>query len=148
MCKSKGGLTRHIGSKHYSTGVVSSSDNDKHVPCYLTEEKALTMIKEIEKFLADEKMYPEEKVTQVSNLRPNKSFLADINAQLHRFYRKNDRDWFMKDFFSTMYGSWKEYFKPCDDHVVVFMMLVHLPERLIALVQDHDSEMDSEETVY
>ena len=100
----------------------------------------LTMIKEIEKFLADEKMYPEEKLTQVSNLRPNKSFLADINAQLHRFYCKNHRDRFMKDFFSTMYyGSWKEYFKPCDDHVVVFMMLVHLPERLIALVQDHDS---------
>ena len=47
-----------------------------------------------------------------------------------------------------MYGSRKEYFKPCDDHIVVFMMLVHLPERLIALVQDHGSEMDGEETVY
>ena len=148
MCKSKGGLTSHVRSKHSSTGVESSSGNDKPIPCYLTEGKAVMMVKEIGKFLADEKMYPEKKVTKVSNLRPSKSFLADINTQLHRFYRKNDRDRFMKDFFSNMHGSWKEYFKPCDDHIVVFMMLVHLPERLIALVQDHDSEMDSEETVY
>ena len=131
-----------------NTGVESSSGNDKPIPCYLAEGKAVTMVKEVGKFLEDEKMYPEKKVTQVSNLRPSKSFLADINTQLHRFYRKNDRDRFMKDFFSNMYGSWKEYFKPCDDHIVVFMMLVHLPERLIALVQDHDSEMNSEETVY
>ena len=54
----------------------------------------------------------------------------------------------MKDLHSKMYGSWKEYFKPCDDHKAVLMMLVHLSERLIALVQDQNSQVLSEETVY
>ena len=148
MCKSKGGLTRHIRSKHSSTSAVPSFGKDKQIPCHMTEEKAVTIIKEIGKCLADAKMYPVEKVAQVSNLKPNESFLVDINTLSHRFHRKNDRDRFMKDFFSKMYGSWKEYFNPCDDHKAVFMMLVYLPERLIALVQDHGSEMHSEQTVY
>ncbi len=113
--------------KHSSTSAVSSSGNDDHIPCYITEEKALTMIKEIGKCIADEKFYPDEKVAQVAKLRPSKSFLDDINTLLHRFHCKNDRDRLMKDFFSKMYGSWKEYFKPCDDHKAVFMMLVYLP---------------------
>jgi hypothetical protein len=106
------------------------------------------MIKEIGKCIADEKFYPDEKVAQVAKLRPSKSFLDDIDTLFHRFHCKNDRDRLMKDFFSKMYGSWKEYFKPCDDHKAVFMMLVYLPERLIALVQDQDSQVHSEEKVY
>ena len=60
--------------------------NDDHIPCYIREEKAPTMIKEIGKCIAD------EKVAKVSTLRPSKSFLDDINALVRRFHRKNDRD--------------------------------------------------------
>ncbi len=100
VCKSKGGLTRHVRRKHSSTSAVSSSGNDDHIPCYITEEKALTMIKEIWKCIADGKFYPDEKVAQVAKLRPSKSFLDDINTLLHRFHCKNDRDRLLKDFFS------------------------------------------------
>ena len=98
---------------------MSSSGNDNHIPCYITEEKALTMIKEIGKW-------------RRNFIQTKKSFLDDINTLLHRFHCKNDRDRLLKDFFSKMYGSWKEYFKLCNDHKAVFMMPVYLPERLIA----------------
>jgi hypothetical protein len=54
----------------------------------------------------------------------------------------------MKRFYGKMYGSWKEYFKPCGDHKVVFLMLVYLPEKLLLICQTQDhTEITSEDTV-
>jgi hypothetical protein len=68
-----------------------------------------------------------DEVTQVFKLKPNKSFVEDVNVLLHKFRRENDRDIFMKEFFGKIYGSWKEYFHPCKENEVVFSMLVNMP---------------------
>ena len=58
-----------------------------------------------EKFLTDEKIYPEKLVAEVFNMQPSKSFIDDINALLDKFHRKNDWDRFMKEYYGKMYGS-------------------------------------------
>jgi hypothetical protein len=150
VCKSKGGLTKHFRSKHLAVNTGSNTDKatkkaKKQIPCYVTEEKILSIIREIGKFLTDEKIYPKKLVAEVFNMQPSKSFVDDINALLDKFHRKNDRDRFMKEYYGKMYGSWKEYFHPFSNHKVVFMMLVNLPERLITLLQD--SQVTNEDTV-
>ena len=148
MCKSKGGRTKHTRSKHSSvdTGQVNKQTSVK-IPSYITPEKALVAIQEIAKTLKDEKFYPKKEIALVSSLLPSACFVKDMNGLLHKFCRKNDRDKFMKEFFGKMYGSWREYFHPCSDQKAVFLMVVNLPERLIALAVDTCSDVDSELTV-
>ena len=112
----------------------------KQIPTYVSEESALTLIREIGKYLTDEKIYPAKQVADVFTLKPSESFIKCVNALLHKFHRKKDRDKFMKAFFGNMYGSWKEYFHPCNDHKVVFLMLVNLPERLLTTLKDDGSQ--------
>ena len=73
-------------------------------------------------------------------LKPTQSFLQDVNALLHKCHRKKDRDMFMKEFFGKMYGLWKDYFHSCNDHKVVFLMLINLPERLLTTLKNEDSQ--------
>lgn len=118
---------------------------EKQMPKYVTEEKLLSIIREIGKSLVDENIYQKKQVDEVFNLKPNGSFLEAVNALLHKFKRKKDRDIFIKEYYGKMYGSWKEYFHPLSDHKVVFLMLVNLPERLICLIQD--PQITSDDTV-
>ena len=82
-------------------------------------------------------------------LRPNKAFVQDINPLLHKFNCKKDRDKFMQEYYGKMYALWKEYFQPCQDHKVAFLMLIKLPERLIILSKDGSevSQVTSEDGV-
>ena len=114
MCISKGGLTRHTRSKHLTVESKTTTSKSKHeskkqIPTYVSEESVLTLIQEIGKYLKDEKIYPLKQDDEFT-LKPSQSFLQDVNALLHKFYRKKDRDKFMKEFFGKMYGSWKYYF--------------------------------------
>ena len=40
----------------------------------------------------------------------------------------------MQEYYGKMYVLWKEYFQPCKDHKVAFLMLINLPERLIKIL--------------
>ena len=147
MCISKGGLTRHTRSKHLTVESKTTTSKSKHeskkqIPTYVSEESVLTLIQEIGKYLKDEKIYPLKQDHEFT-LKPTQSFLQDVNALLHKFYRKKDRDKFMKEFFGKMYGSWKYYFHSCNDHKAVFLMLVNLPERLLTTLQTEDSQVTS-----
>ena len=151
MCKSKGGRTKHIRSKHdveaSKVEGINVGAKTKPIPSYVTEEKVLSLIREIAESLKDEKIYPAKQVDAVLTLRPNKVFVQDINALLDKFHCKKDRDKFMQD--RKMYALWKEYFQPCKDHKVAFLMLINLPERLIILNKDGSevSQVTSEDGV-
>ena len=134
MCKSKKGHTKHIRSKHdveaSKVEGINVGAKTKPIPSYVTEEKILSLIREIAESLKDEKIYPAKQVDAVLTLRPNKAFVQDINALLHKFHCKKDRDKFMQEYYGKMYALWKEFFQPCKDHKVAFLMLLNLPERL------------------
>ena len=108
----------------------------KPISSYVTEEKVLSLIREIAESLKDEKIYPAKQVDAMLTSRPNKAFVQDINALLHKFHCKKDRDKFMQEYYGKMYALWKEYFQPCKDHKVAFLILINLPERLIILNKD------------
>ena len=115
MCKSKGGLTKHFRSKHLAVNTGSNTDKatkkaKKQIPCYVTEEKILSIIREIGKFLTDGKIYPKKLVAEVFNMQPRKSFVDDINALLDKFHRKNDRDRFRKEFTGKCMAHGKNIF--------------------------------------
>ena len=146
MCKSKGGRTKHIRSKH---DVEASKVEGINVGAKTNPEKVLPLIREIAESLKDEKIYPAKQVDAVPTLRPNKAFVQDINALLHKFHCKKGRDKFMQEYYGKMYALWKEYFQPWKDHKVAFLMLIKLPEQLIILNKNGSevSQVTSEDGV-
>ncbi|XP_028405245.1 uncharacterized protein LOC114527750 [Dendronephthya gigantea] len=146
VCKSKGGLTRHQRSKHVAElGEGSSIQSD--IPL-ISEEKVCDLIRDIGRHLVDEKLYRKEHTAEVFKLQPSKSFVTFANQLLVKFKRRSNQDKLLKEFYGSTNSNWREYFHPCDNKKVVFLMLIHLPERLIGLLkerQDDQGLSDSKE---
>ena len=78
------------------------------------------------RYLSDENIYKKEQITEVFNLQPSDSFLAAVNKLLSKFKLKKNQDKLLQEFNGFSNADWKEYFHPCSDPKVVFLMLIHL----------------------
>lgn len=142
MCKSKGGLTRHKRSKHVAELGESSSSANSGV--YTTLDKTKSIIRDIGRYLTDEKLYKSEQVAEVFKLEPSQSFVAFLNEILLKLKRKKSKDKFLKEFYGNTNAHWKEYFHPYPNKKIVFLMLIHLPERLLKCIEEDKGPSDSE----
>lgn len=127
-------------------GEGASSTSSENIEC-ISLEKISSIIRDIGRFLADEKIYKEEQIAEVFKLQPSDSFVKNISSLLLKFKRKKSQDKFLKEFYGTTNANWKEYFHPYNDKKIVFLMLIHLPERLIGLLE-HGGQEISESEVY
>ena len=93
------------------------------------------LICDICRHLIDEKLYKEEHTSEVFKLQPSDSFVSFINQLLLKFNRKKNQDKFLKEFYGKTNSNWKEYFHPYGEKKIVFLMLIHLPERLIGFLK-------------
>ena len=98
-------------------------------------ENIARLIRDIGKHLVDEKLYKEEHTAEVFKLQPSGSFVTFINQLLSKFKRKKNQDKFLKEFYGSTNANWEEYFHPYEEKKVVFLMLIHLPERLIGFLE-------------
>ena len=63
------------------------------------------------------------------------------------FERKRSHDKCLKEFYGKTNSNWKEYFHPYGDKKIVFLMLIHLPERLIGILEQADQESSNPEVL-
>ena len=77
--------------------------------------------------------YKEEHTAEIIKLKPSDSFVTFI-----KFKRKRNQDKLLKEFYGGTNSNWKEYFHPCKEKKVVFLMLIDLPERLIGFLEQDD----------
>ena len=84
------------------------------------------------------KNFEEEHTAEIFKLKPSDSFVNFINQLLTKFKRKRNQDKLLKEFYGGTNSNWKEYFHPCKEKKVVFLMLIHLPERLIGFLEQDD----------
>ena len=101
-------------------------------------ENIAGLIRDIGEHLVDEKLYKEEHTAEIFKLKPSDSFVTFINQLLSRFKRKRNQDKLLKEFYGGTNSNWKEYFHPYEEKKVVFLMLIHLPERLIGFLEQKD----------
>ena len=86
--------------------------------------------------MVDEKPSKEEHTAEIFTLKPSDSFLTFINQLL--FKRKRNQDKLLEEFYGGTNLNWGEYFHPHKQKKVVFLMLIHLPERLIGFLEQDD----------
>jgi hypothetical protein len=85
--------------------------------------------------LVDEKLYKEEQTAEIFKLHPSESFVSFVNKLLLTFKRKRNQDRFLNEFYGNSHANWKEYFHPYGEQKMVFLVLIHLPERLIGFLE-------------
>ena len=146
ICKSKGGRTKHCRSKHVGEMEEGSCSSENSVS--ITPEDIQSVIRDIGRYLSDENIYKKEQITEVFNLQPSDSFLAAMSKLLSKFTLKKNQDKLLQEFYGLGNANWKEYFHPCSDPKVVFLMLIHLPERLIRFLELADTEIAQPEVLF
>ena len=110
----------------------SSSKLDENV---ISMENICSIICDIGRHLVDEKLYKKERTAEIFKLHPSESFVSFVNQSLLKFKRKRNQHKFLKEFYGNSYANWKEYFHPYGEQKMVFLMLIHLPQRLIGFLE-------------
>lgn len=98
-------------------------------------EKAKSLIRDVGRHLSDEKLYKEEHISEIFKLEPSPLFVKFLNSLLNHFKRKKNLEKFLEEFLSKTHSNWKEYFSPNESRKVVFLLLIHLPERVVRLAE-------------
>ncbi|XP_028410458.1 uncharacterized protein LOC114533071 [Dendronephthya gigantea] len=144
VCKSKGGRTKHQRSKHIDElGESSTSSSVTNV--VITLERTKSIIRDIGRYLTDEKLYKPEQTAEVFKLEPSKSFVKFLNDLLVKFKRKKSKDNFLKEIYGNTNAHWEEYFHLYLDKKIVFLMLIHLPVCLLTFAEkDTHGQSESE----
>lgn len=120
-------------------GASSTSRND-----VISMDKVKDIIRDIGRYLTDEKLYKPEQAAEVFKLEPSESFVTFLNDLLLKLKRKKSKDKFLKEFYGTTNLRWQEYFHPYPDKRMVFLMLIHLPERLLICIEQDKGPSDPE----
>ena len=120
-----------------------SSTSSSAANVIITLDKTRSIIRDIERYLTDEKLYKPKQAAEVFKLEPSESFVNFLNDILVKLRRKKSKDQFLKEFYGNTNAHWQEYFHPYPDKKMVFLMLIHLPERLLTCIEE-DKPSDSE----
>ena len=85
----------------------SSSSMTSNENLSLSLEKTCCIIRDIGRYLADEKHYMQEHIGEVFQLQPSDSFVEMINNMLlkYKIIRKKDKDNFLREFYEI---NWKK----------------------------------------
>ena len=83
--------------------------------------------------LKDENLYGEDSIATLFSLKPSEKFSTDVSVLFNEFCRKKNQDVLLQKFYALIYWNWKEYFPSCEDQKAINLLLIHFPERLVAL---------------
>ena len=129
ICKSKGGLTQ---ARKEATSKATKKAFIPAVDSVLLER----FFAEIVEKLRDEKLYPEAILTAITKVKPSEEFLAFIKTIFGKFCRKQNQDVLFANFYKEIYMKWKTFFPLCSNQKAINLLLIHLPQKLVAYYKD------------
>lgn len=146
ICKSKGGLTNHTRRKHAEAivGKETASKSDVRQPSTIGNEAIKDIVEEIKKKVRDTNLYGKDTLDEVEKLQPSGSFYNDLAKLYKRFAKNLNQDKFLEKFYGIMHTNWKGYFPATKDGKYAFVMLIHLPEKLVRYYKERNLDGDSE----
>ena len=74
------------------------------------------------------------------------SFVTFLNDNFGKFRKKN-KDKLFRGFYCGINKHWQEHFHPYSDKKIIFLMLIHLPERLLLFMEKNDNKVKTKAKV-
>ena len=112
--------------------------------CSIGVETTSQMIKEIKKKLCDSRLYGKDTVGEVDKLQPSNSFFTYVGNLLKSFSKNLSQDKLLEKFYGNVYDNWKVYFPTAKDGKYVFLVLIHLPEKLVRYYKERNLDGEPE----
>ena len=128
---SKGGLTRHTRSKHL-TGESDEQAETTTQHVAINADTVGRILKETVEKLREENIYSNTLIDTIFSLKPSDSFVEFICKVFSLFCRKRNQDAMLAMFYGDILKDWKDYFPPCSDQMAINVLLIHLPQKLVA----------------
>ncbi len=125
ICKSKGGLTRHINSKHKN----ESQSVDAGVNTGLSQGTVASIVETIKGNIIKENTYGEEINTILKTASASEALFEAILPLYERFHRKKNQDKLLEDFYALIPRSCE--LLNCADFRVTNLIMIHVPDHLV-----------------
>jgi uncharacterized C2H2 Zn-finger protein len=134
VCKSKGGLTRHVTSKHRDKGYEASKD----IPA-LTKDGLISIVNKIKLNITNEGCWDKQITSDLKKITSNDSLFDAVLPIYKRFCVKRNQDKFLTEFYELIPTS-SALFK-CANQPLCSLVMISMTDHLVALFKsDHNSE--------
>ena len=137
VCKLKGGLTRHVNSKHRDKGYKERKD----IPA-LTKDGLISIVNKIKLNIRNEGYWDKQITSDLEKIASNDSLFDTVQPIYKRFCIKQNQDKFLTEFYELIPTS-SAIFK-CENQPLCSLVMISMTDHLVALFKsDHNSEQTS-----
>ena len=140
ICKSKGGLTRHINSKHKEARDIATSAEHNQIP--LCEGTITSIIQSIKTDLLEKKYYGEEIQNGLKNVSGGEALLDALQPLYEKFCRKKNMDKLLESFYGLIPRSCE--LLNCNEYRVANLVMVQIPDHLASYYEINRTETTTE----
>ena len=135
VCKSKGGLTRHVNSKHRDKGCKASNLD---IPA-LTKDGLCSIVNKIKLNIRNEGYWDQQITSDLENIASNDSLFDAVQPIYQRFCIKRNQDKFLTEFYKLIPTS--SGILNCENQPLCSLVMISMTDHLVALFKsDHNIE--------
>ena len=135
VCKSKGGLTRHVNSKHRDKGCKASNLD---IPA-LTKDGLCSIVNKIKLNIRNEGYWDQQITSDLENIASNDSLFDAVQPIYQRFCIKRNQDKFLTEFYELIPTS--SGILNCGNQPLCSLVMISMTDHLVALFKsDHNIE--------
>ena len=135
VCKSKGGLTRHVNSKHRDKG-CKASNLDIPAP---TKDGLCSIVNKIKLNIRNEGYWDQQITSDLENIASNDSYFDSVQPIYQRFCIKRNQDKFLTEFYELIPTS--SGILNCGNQPLCSLVMISMTDHLVALFKsDHNIE--------
>ena len=127
VCKSKGGLTRHINSKHREAATTSESGNFARENNF-SLENLTGIVEAIKTSLITADLYGPEINDAFKKAACSKTLFDDVLPLYNKFCRKKNQDKLLEDFYALISNA--NRYLNCPDSNAATIIMIEIPDRL------------------
>jgi uncharacterized C2H2 Zn-finger protein len=125
VCKSKGGLTRHVNAKH---GNKSTKGHD-NIPS-LTKEDLHFIVNKVKTKITEDGFWDSEMTSKMASVTSNDALYDHILPIYQQFCRKKNQDKFIMDFYELIPNS--SGLLKCENQQLCSLIMISIPDHLVS----------------
>ena len=142
ICKSKGGLTRHVRAKHLNE---SSTNVPSQATQTLTKEQLNLIVENIKGKITKDGYWDKEMVGHMDAVKCNELLYSKVSPLYKKFTCKMNQDKLLTDFYPLILTSC-ELLK-CINQQLCSLIMISMPDHLVALAKKGNKEPSSGESI-
>lgn len=130
VCKSKGGLTRHVNAKHGNKSTKGQDNIPSSMPS-LTKEELSSIVDKVKAKITKDGFWDSEMTSNMASVTSNDSLYNHILPIYQGFCRKKNQDKFIMDFYELIPNS--SGLLKCQNQQLCSLIMISIPDHLVSL---------------